>query len=167
MGGGDLENGPGRLNKYRDIKTTRSLVNYRSQHGDAMRMGRPLWQNFNNPYQFDLTYINRVRQAMEHAQTAYETEVTRMRVTRLRSDPSCLSARSDFGPTNKVKHIAKDMPGYTGFIPRYAAENIHARCFANTTLTAETLRNYPEILSTAPLISGARIAPPVPYVKTK
>jgi hypothetical protein len=51
--------GPGCLNKYTTVNYTPVLVNYRQQKGSRLEDGRPLFQNHNNPHQFDKTTLTR------------------------------------------------------------------------------------------------------------
>jgi hypothetical protein len=51
--------GPGCINKYTTVNYSPVLVNYRQRKGNRLEDGRPLFQNHNNPHQFDKTTINR------------------------------------------------------------------------------------------------------------
>jgi hypothetical protein len=51
--------GPGCINKYATINYTPVLVNYRQRKGNRVEDGRAIFENHNNPYQFDKTTLNR------------------------------------------------------------------------------------------------------------
>jgi hypothetical protein len=51
--------GPGCLNKFTTVNYTPVLVNYRQRKGNRFEDGRDIFNNHNNPYQFDKTTLTR------------------------------------------------------------------------------------------------------------
>lgn len=159
-----LDYGPGRKNKYMEYDQTKSTVCYREQHEGYFRDGRPLWQNMQNPYQYDIPFINRQNLASEYASQMAQRSIDdyMQQVRRCESEPS-LSYRHMPFDRNPVFTIPKTMSGYKGYIQGYYAENIMGKNFPNTTEEAQAVRRFPELLSTAPRINGTYIRPPVPF----
>lgn len=143
---------------------TKSTVCYRTQHEGRIRDGRPLWQNQQDPYQYDIPFINRRNIASEKVSEMAQEQIDEyMRdVRRTESSPSLSYGHLPFD-RNLVLTIPKTLPGYKGYIRGYYPENIMGKIFPKTTKEAESVRRMPELLSTAPRINGTYIAPPVVF----
>mmetsp|Transcript_18333 Transcript_18333/g.45792 ORF Transcript_18333/g.45792 Transcript_18333/m.45792 type:complete len:214 (-) Transcript_18333:449-1090(-) len=130
------------------------LVNWQPcQGGDRPKIGRNIFGNVTNPYQFDKTFVNRVNNFKVRAQEKIDAELeTEAPLSSSRSSasgssvaerPFSIRRSQSFEYTNRtpfvmhtrpspnlVLSLAKDKPGYMGYIPGEKAENVFGRVWA-------------------------------------
>lgn len=161
-------NGPGRFNKYHDINHTKSLVQYNLPKGTTVREGRPLFQNHNNPYQFDMTFVNRLDSAKRHVMEKLEETMVRLGRSKSEGPPSrgesdCtknsrghrrIRVEQQAGVTvegnimnsalglNSIQAVPTEKPGYMGYVPGYFCENVHELPHARASVVSAQTRSF-------------------------
>ncbi|CAD7969376.1 unnamed protein product [Amoebophrya sp. A120] len=138
------------------------LVNFQPcQGGDRPKIGRDLFGSVTNPYQFDKTFVNRVdnfkKRIAEKMEMDVETEapsssrssgsssVPERQYSVRRSQSFEYTNRTPFtvhaqSSPNLVINIARNKPGYMGYIPGEKAENVHGRIWAKMVSDCAHLR---------------------------
>jgi len=161
-------NGPGRLNKFYDTNRVNSLVQYSQPKGTKLRIGRPLFENHSNPYQFDMTFVNRLDHAKRHVMDKLEETMVSLGRSRSVGPPS--SGASDVSKNSRGHHrvrverqsavnvegsimnaslglnslqaVPTDMPGYEGYVPGRFAENIYGLPHSKVSIVSAQTRSY-------------------------
>jgi len=159
-----LHYGPGRINKYKTLTDIKSLVQYDTKLLGTKQTGRPLFaKNVENPYQYDIPFVNRVNMASDRIFEAYEQDMKEYAAMKRATSEPILSYRNYPYNINNISKIDNTKPGYKGYIQGYYAENIFAAKFSATTKQSHMVRDRPEILAKHPVIKGQPIPLPLPF----
>jgi len=153
--------GAGHCNKYTSLENTPVLVRFQKPTSTNLLTldGRDLWSNVANPYQFDQTFVRRLENKskeiveMQIDEKLRSRSLLSARTSSTWSGPessgrsSSRSARHQFIggisiPNARVTRMARDKPGYQGFISGEYSENVHGRVFKENTRECHELRPY-------------------------
>ena len=121
------------INKFKPLTDFNSLVKYCSPSRALSVPGRPLWQNQNDPFQFDIFRQFRISRAEIMADASYRSKMC---------DYIPNSGRDLYSSRHFVSEINNTLPGYKGYIPRMAAENVHGNTRQRVVTISNNLRDY-------------------------